>query len=119
TRARRLIETPRNVAAHLHAPLQSGSNRILKRMGRHWYAADTYRARIEWLAVRLPVFGLGADVIAGFPGETEADHHASLTLLHALPFTYLTVFPFTVRTDASAEKLPGTVTPYVNSERAH
>ena len=118
TLARLLIEAPRNVAAHLHAPLQSGSNRILKRMGRHWYAADTYRARIEWLAVRLPVFGLGADVIAGFPGETEADHHASLTLLHALPFTYLHVFPFSVRPDAPAAKLPGQVPPDVTRERA-
>ena len=63
------------LAAHLHAPLQSGSNAILKRMGRHWYTAESYRARIEWLAERLPVFGLGADVMAGFPGETNADLH--------------------------------------------
>ncbi len=118
TLARLLIEAPRHVAAHLHAPLQSGSNRILKRMGRHWYTADTYRARIEWLAERLPVFGLGADVIAGFPGETEADHHASLTLLHALPFTYLHVFPFSVRPDAPAAKLPGQVPPDVIRARA-
>jgi len=62
-------------------------------MGRHWYTAASYGARIEWLAERLPVFGLGADVIAGFPGETDDDHDASLTLLHALPFTYLHVFP--------------------------
>ena len=118
TLARLLIEAPRSVAAHLHAPLQSGSNRILKRMGRHWYTADTYRARIEWLAMRLPVFGLGADVIAGFPGETEADHHASLMLLHALPFTYLHVFPFSVRPDAPAAKLAGQVPPDVIRERA-
>jgi len=57
------------------------------------------------------VFGLGADVIAGFPGETDADHHASLTLLHALPFTYLHVFPFSVRPDAPAARLPGQVPP--------
>ncbi len=116
--ARLLIEAPRNVAAHLHAPLQSGSNRILKRMGRHWYTADTYRARIEWLAERLPVFGLGADVIAGFPGESEADHRASLSLLHALPFTYLHVFPFSVRPDAPAAKLAGQVPPAVIRARA-
>ena len=52
TLARLLIEAPRHLAAHLHAPLQSGSNRVLKRMGRHWYTAETYRARIEWLAER-------------------------------------------------------------------
>jgi len=118
TLARLLIEAPRNLAAHLHAPLQSGSNRVLKRMGRHWYTAESYRERIEWLAGRLPVFGLGADVIAGFPGETDADHHASLTLLHALPFTYLHVFPFSVRPDAPAARLPGQLPPEVIRERA-
>jgi threonylcarbamoyladenosine tRNA methylthiotransferase MtaB len=116
--ARLLIEAPRNLAAHLHAPLQSGSNRVLRRMGRHWYTADSYRARIEWLAERLPVFGLGADVIAGFPGESGDDHHASLTLLHALPFTYLHVFPFSVRPDAPAVRLSGQLPPEVIRARA-
>src|SRR6266851_5240417 len=116
--ARLLIEAPRHLAAHLHAPLQSGSNRVLKCMGRHWYTAESYRARIEWLAERLPVFGLGADVIAGFPGETDADHHASLTLVHALPFTYLHVFPFSVRPDAPAARLAGQLRPEAIRERA-
>ena len=118
TLAHLLIEAPRHVAAHLHAPLQSGSNRVLKRMGRHWYTAESYRARIEWLAERLPVFALGADVIAGFPGETEDDHHASITLLNALPFTYLQVFPFSVRPGAAAAKLPGQLTPVLIDTRA-
>lgn len=100
-----LIEAPRHLAAHLHAPLQSGSNRVLKRMGRHWYTAETYRARIEWLAARMPVLGLGADIIAGFPGESDDDHRASLELVQALPFTYLHVFPFSVRPDAPAARL--------------
>ena len=116
--ARLLVEAPRHVAAHLHAPLQSGSDRVLKRMGRHWYTAESYRARIEWLAERLPVFGLGADVIAGFPGETDEDHHASLALLRALPFTYLHVFPFSVRPDAPAAKLLDQLAPVVISTRA-
>ena len=118
TLARLLIEAPRNLAAHLHAPLQSGSNRVLKRMGRHWYTAESYRARIEWLAERLPVFGLGADVIAGFPGESDADHDASLALVRALPFTYLHVFPFSVRPDAPAARLAGQTTPEVIRGRA-
>jgi len=118
TLARLLIEAPRHLAAHLHAPLQSGSNHVLKRMGRHWYTAESYRGRIEWLAERLPVFGLGADVIAGFPGEADDDHHASLTLLHALPFTYLHVFPFSVRPDAPAAKLSGQLRPEVIRARA-
>src|SRR5205807_1420058 len=103
--ARLLIVAPQSLAAHLHAPLQSGSNRVLKRMGRHWYRAESYRGRLQWLAERLPVFGLGADVIAGFPGETDADHGATLALVEALPFTYLHVFPFSVRPDAAAVRL--------------
>jgi len=118
TLARLLIEAPRHVAAHLHAPLQSGSDRVLKRMGRHWYTAESYRSRIEWLAERLPVFGLGADVIAGFPGETDDDHHASLTFLDALPFSYLHVFPFSVRPDAPAARLPNQQLPAVIKARA-
>lgn len=116
--ARLLIEAPRHVAAHLHAPLQSGSDRILKRMGRHWYTAGAYRARIEWLAERMGVLGLGADIIAGFPGETDADHSATRALVVALPFTYLHVFPFSVRPDAPAARLPEPRTPRVVRERA-
>ncbi|HEV2671531.1 MAG TPA: MiaB/RimO family radical SAM methylthiotransferase [Gemmatimonadales bacterium] len=118
TLAHLLIAAPRNLAAHLHAPLQSGSDRVLKRMGRHWYTAESYRARIEWLAERLPVFGLGADIIAGFPGETDADHHASLALLRALPFTYLHVFPFSVRPDAPAARMAGQLPAAVVRDRA-
>src|SRR5881396_2251922 len=116
--ARLLIEAPRNLAAHLHAPLQSGSNRVLKRMGRHWYTAESYRARLEWLAARLPVFGLGADIIAGFAGEADTDHAATRALVEALPFTYLHVFPFSVRPDAPAARLGGRVAPEVVSARA-
>ncbi|HXF95108.1 MAG TPA: MiaB/RimO family radical SAM methylthiotransferase, partial [Gemmatimonadales bacterium] len=116
--ARLLIEAPRHLAPHLHAPLQSGSDRVLRRMGRHWYTASSYRARIEWLAERLPVFGLGADVIAGFPGETEIDHQATLALIRAMPFTYLHVFPFSPRPGVPAARLRGRVTAPVTRQRA-
>jgi threonylcarbamoyladenosine tRNA methylthiotransferase MtaB len=116
--ARLLIEAPRHLAPHLHAPLQSGSNRVLRRMGRHWYTADSYRARLEWIAARLPVFGLGADIIAGFPGETAADHQATLDLVRALPFSYLHVFPFSVRPDAAAANLRDALAPALVRDRA-
>jgi threonylcarbamoyladenosine tRNA methylthiotransferase MtaB len=114
-----LCQAPRHVAAHLHAPLQSGSNRVLKRMGRHWYTAESYRARLEWLAARLPVLGLGADLIAGFPGETAADHRATEALVEALPFSYLHVFPFSARPDApAATRLGPHLPPRLVRERA-
>jgi len=118
TIARLLIEAPRNLAAHLHAPLQSGSNRVLKRMGRHWYTAESYRARLEWLAARLPVLGLGADIIAGFPGETDEDHRATVTLVETLPFTYLHVFPYSERPGAAAARLGAPVPPRMLHQRA-
>jgi threonylcarbamoyladenosine tRNA methylthiotransferase MtaB len=115
---RLMVEAPRHLAAHLHAPLQSGSDRMLKRMGRHWYNRDRYRRRLERLAERLPVFGLGADVIAGFPGETAADHCDTVALVSALPYTYLHVFPFSMRPDVAAGRLPDPVAPEVVRSRA-
>lgn len=113
-----MAEAPSHVAGHLHAPLQSGSDRVLKRMGRHWYTARTYRERIEGLAARIVPFGLGADVIAGFPGETDAEHAATLTLIDALPFTYLHVFPYSARPDVAAGRLPDPVPPAAVRSRA-
>jgi threonylcarbamoyladenosine tRNA methylthiotransferase MtaB len=118
TIARLLIEVPAHLAAHLHAPLQSGANRILKRMGRHWYTAQSYRARLDWLAERLPVFGLGADIIAGFPGENDADHRQTVALVDTLPFTYLHVFPYSERPGAAAGRLGERVPPGAIRDRA-
>src|SRR5207247_10940507 len=109
TIARLLIEAPAHLAAHLHAPLQSAATRILKRMGRHCYTAESYRARLDWLAERLPVFGLGADLIAGFPGESDADQRQTIAMVDAVPFTYLHVFPYSERPGASEGRWGGGV----------
>jgi threonylcarbamoyladenosine tRNA methylthiotransferase MtaB len=100
-----MVECPERLAPHLHAPLQSGSDQVLRRMGRHWYTALEYRRRIERLAERAGPFGLGADVITGFPGESEADHRATLELVESLPFTYLHVFPYSARAGTAAPRL--------------
>lgn len=93
------------LAPYLHAPLQSGSDRVLKRMGRHWYTARTYQTSIERIIGSRRVFGLGADIICGFPGETEEDHRQTLALVERLPFTSLHVFPYSVRPGAAASRL--------------
>ena len=116
--ARLLIEAPRHLAAHLHAPLQSGSDRVLRRMGRHWYTAAAYAERLEWLAARLPAFGLGADVMAGFPGESDDDHRATVALIERLPFTYLHVFPYSARPETAALRLGTPVPDRVVRDRA-
>ncbi len=90
---------------HLHAPLQSGSDRVLRRMGRHWYTAAGYATAVESLVGNARFFALGADLIAGFPGETEADHRASVDLVRALPFTYLHVFPYSERPGTAAVRI--------------
>ena len=113
-----LFGEPARLAPHVHAPLQSGSDRVLKRMGRHWYREADYAASVERLAARLPVFGLGADIIAGFPGETDDDHAATVALVEALPFTYLHVFPYSARPGTAAPRLPGAVPAAVASARA-
>ena len=116
--ARLLVDAPRQLAAHLHAPLQSASDRVLRRMGRHWYTATTYRTRIEWLAERLPSFGLGADMIAGFPGESDAEHRATCEFVGELPFTYLHVFPYSARPGAAATRFADAVPPAAIRGRA-
>ena len=113
-----LVGEPGRVAPHLHAPLQSGSNAVLKRMGRHWYTAESYAQVVERLAAARPVFGLGADIIVGFPGETDLDHERTVALVERLPFTYLHVFPFSARPGTAAERLGQGVPPAVARARA-
>jgi threonylcarbamoyladenosine tRNA methylthiotransferase MtaB len=91
------------VAPHFHVPLQSGSDRVLRAMRRP-YTVAMYRRVIDRLGAAFPRLGLGADVLVGFPGETEEDFAATVALVEALPFTYLHVFPYSARrgTDAAA-----------------
>ena len=113
-----LFQEPARLAPHLHAPLQSGSDRVLKRMGRHWYTSASYAGAVAQLVERHEVFALGADVIAGFPGETEEDHRATIDLVTSLPFTYLHVFPYSARPGTAATRLPGQVDGTVVRRRA-
>lgn len=106
------------VAPHLHAPLQSGSDRVLRRMGRHWYDVAGYARAAERLIAGRSTFALGADVMSGFPGETEQDHEATMAMVRALPFTYLHVFPYSARPGTSAERLDGRVAPALARRRA-
>jgi threonylcarbamoyladenosine tRNA methylthiotransferase MtaB len=114
----RLVARDGGLVPYLHAPLQSGADRVLKRMGRHWYTAASYAAAVERIVRDAPVFGLGADIIAGFPGESAEDHCATLSLVESLPFTSLHVFPYSVRPGTAAERLGGQVSPGEIRERA-
>ena len=104
------------IAPHLHVPLQSGSDRVLRAMRRP-YTAAMYRGLVERLAAAIPRLGLGADVIVGFPGETGDDFAATLALVEALPFSYLHVFPYSPRAGTEAAARPGRVQAAVAAER--
>ena len=106
-----MAASPR-VAKHVHAPLQSGSDRILRRMYRKYHPWH-YRARMRAAFERMPNAAFGADVMAGFPGETGADFEETVRFIESLPFTYLHVFPFSRRpgtlADTMADQIPGTI----------
>ena len=105
------------IAPHFHVPLQSGSDRILRRMRRP-YTVAMYRRLVERLAEASPSLGLGADVIVGFPGETDADFEATVALVESLPFTYLHVFGYSDRTGTEATRLDGHVDGRIIRERS-
>jgi threonylcarbamoyladenosine tRNA methylthiotransferase MtaB len=105
------------MARHFHMPLQSGSDRILAAMHR-WYRAEHYARRAELARERLPDAAIGADVIAGFPGETEEDHQATLSLVERLPLTYLHVFSFSARPGTAGAELRNQVPEQVIARRA-
>lgn len=105
------------LAPHLHVPLQSGSDRVLRLMRRS-YLSGRYRARVERLRERVWPLGLGTDLIVGFPGETDEDHRRTVELIQALPFTYVHVFPYSSRAGTDAARLPGPVPPRVKTERS-
>lgn len=105
------------LAPHVHVPLQSGSDRTLKRM-RRAYLRERYLSRVEKLCERVWPLGLGTDVIVGFPGETEADFRATREIVDRLPFTYIHVFPYSRRDDTDAAEMADQVPGDVKSERS-
>jgi threonylcarbamoyladenosine tRNA methylthiotransferase MtaB len=112
-----LMASHDRIAPHFHMPLQSASDRILAAM-RRWYRAEHYARRVELIHERLPHAALGADVIAGFPGETEDDHASTLGFIAERPFTYLHVFSYSSRPGTAAASLPGHVPGHVIKRRA-
>jgi threonylcarbamoyladenosine tRNA methylthiotransferase MtaB len=102
---------------HFHLPLQSGSDRVLASMGRP-YRASGYAAVVESVARKRPGAAIGADVMAGFPGESEEDHRATLALLASMPLAYLHVFTFSPRPGTAAAAMDGRPPAQVTERRA-
>ena len=96
------------LARHLHLPLQSGSNEILKAMGRP-YQTDNFADLIFKLKKDWPQMALGVDIMVGFPGETEKSFLATKDFLQQLPLSYFHVFPYSKRPGTKAAEMPGQV----------
>lgn len=96
-----LMAASRKIVPHLHIPLQAGDDRILRRMRRQYNRAQ-YRERVEALKAALPAICIGADVIVGFPGESEESFARGEAFLNEIPMDYLHVFPYSNRQGTAA-----------------
>ncbi|MCY0888463.1 MAG: tRNA (N(6)-L-threonylcarbamoyladenosine(37)-C(2))-methylthiotransferase MtaB [Alicyclobacillaceae bacterium] len=115
----RLIEVmhrSQKICNHLHIPLQSGSNRILKRMNRH-YTREFFSEKLARLQVSLPNLAVTSDIIVGFPSESEEDFLETERFIQEHHFSELHVFPYSPRRGTPAAKFPDSVPPDVKAER--
>jgi threonylcarbamoyladenosine tRNA methylthiotransferase MtaB len=112
-----LVASSPRLARHFHIPLQSGCDRILRAMHR-WYRTEHYAERVMLIHRLLPDAAIGADVIVGFPGETDADFRATVEFIERLPFSYLHVFSFSARPGTAGASLGDAVAPQTIRERA-
>jgi threonylcarbamoyladenosine tRNA methylthiotransferase MtaB len=112
-----LMTKSESICPHLHLPLQSGSDSVLERMGRR-YTTAFFRELMARVSTTLPQAFIGADVIAGFPGESEDEFNETLQLIEDLPFSDLHVFPYSSRKGTKAAAMPGQVPGNVITKRA-
>jgi threonylcarbamoyladenosine tRNA methylthiotransferase MtaB len=103
-----LVASSSRIAKHAHVPMQSGSDAVLRRMHRK-YRPWHYREKILKIRGAMPTAAIGADVMVGFPGETEAEFDETRRMIEELPFTYLHVFTYSARPGTPAAERPGQV----------
>ncbi|MGQ9916985.1 MAG: tRNA (N(6)-L-threonylcarbamoyladenosine(37)-C(2))-methylthiotransferase MtaB [Bryobacteraceae bacterium] len=111
-----LMASSDRIAPHVHMPLQSGSDTVLKRMKRR-YRTRHYEERLLRAALLMPDAAFGADVMTGFPGETDAEFEETLHFVSRMPFTYLHVFTYSERPGTPAAAMEGRVPWQVRKER--
>jgi threonylcarbamoyladenosine tRNA methylthiotransferase MtaB len=111
-----LVASSPRIAKHAHVPLQSGSDAVLRRMHRK-YRPWHYREKIEKIRAAMPTAAIGADVMVGFPGETDAEFESTRRLIEDLPLTYLHVFTYSARPGTPAAKMPNQVPVHAARER--
>lgn len=112
------LESCRMLCPHLHLSLQSGSPAVLSRMGREHYAPEQVEEAIGRVRAFWPEFGLGADILMGFPGESEDETRETVLMAERLPFTYAHVFPYSIRPGTRASAMPGHLPKALRQEHA-
>jgi threonylcarbamoyladenosine tRNA methylthiotransferase MtaB len=112
-----LVASSPRIAKHAHVPMQSGSDAVLRRMHRK-YRPWHYREKIEKIHGAMPLAALGADVMVGFPGETDSEFEATRRMIQDLPFTYLHVFTYSARPATPAAQMKNQVPVHIARERS-
>jgi threonylcarbamoyladenosine tRNA methylthiotransferase MtaB len=111
-----LVATSPRIAKHAHVPMQSGSDAVLRRMHRK-YRPWHYREKIQKIHAAMPTAAIGADVMVGFPGETEFEFEETRQMIEELPFTYLHVFTYSARPGTPAAEMKNQVPVHLARER--
>jgi threonylcarbamoyladenosine tRNA methylthiotransferase MtaB len=106
------------IVRHLHIPIQSGSNTVLKRMRRK-YTMEFFAERLDRLREALPHLAITSDVIVGFPGETEEEFMETYNFIRDQHFSELHVFPYSMRTGTPAARMTDQIDENVKNERVH
>ena len=112
-----LIRTEPRFAAHLHLPLQAGSDAVLRAMNRH-YTTGQFAQLLADVRAAVPGVAISTDIIVGFPGETEEDFAAGMDFVRAMGFARMHVFPYSARRGTPAARRTDQVPPMVRKERA-
>ncbi len=112
-----IIAAQPRLCPHVHIPLQSGSDSVLRRMNRHYTGGEFIRL-VEEIAARRPACAIGIDVICAFPGESAAEHSDTVHMLEQLPISYAHVFPYSRRSGTAAAAMPGQIDGRTARQRA-
>ncbi|PAD21855.1 tRNA (N(6)-L-threonylcarbamoyladenosine(37)-C(2))-methylthiotransferase MtaB [Terribacillus saccharophilus] len=113
-----VLDESEKIVRHLHIPLQSGSDSVLKRMRRK-YSSDFYRSKIDKVKKALPNLAITSDVIVGFPGETEEEFMETYRFIQEIGYSELHVFPYSKRTGTPAARMTDQVDDETKNERVH